>query len=181
MVCTEYNAIHPASDDLTHVSATQWIDDDIREMRHRHRRAASHARDRGFDIVHIHATHAYRQANFLDPRVNKRSNEYDDCLKKSGAADPRTDQGDKGRRGRPLRRDRTEQPCPCRRADRPPERGVDMATAMGLVLADWAQGRPEGQLDFPVTSARSIPFHRFRRAGIGVSVARFGMLDRLER
>lgn len=58
-------------------------------------------------------------------------------------------------------------------------RGVGMATAMGKVLADWALGRPEADLDFPVTPARPIPFHRFRRAGLGATVAAFGVLDRL--
>jgi len=58
-------------------------------------------------------------------------------------------------------------------------RGVGMATAMGRVLAEWAQGRPEGELDFPVTQVRPIPFHRFRRAGLGMTVALYGALDRI--
>lgn len=58
-------------------------------------------------------------------------------------------------------------------------RGVGMASVMGKVLADWALGRPEAELDFPVTPARPIPFHRFRRAGLGATVAAFGVLDRL--
>ncbi|MGI1660668.1 NAD(P)/FAD-dependent oxidoreductase [Palleronia sp. KMU-117] len=58
-------------------------------------------------------------------------------------------------------------------------RGVAMATAMGRLLADWAQGRPEADLGFPVTEARTIPFHRFRRLGLGPTVAAFSVLDRL--
>ena len=50
-------------------------------------------------------------------------------------------------------------------------RGVGMATAMGKVLADWAAGRAEARLDFPITPARAIPFHRFRSIGIGAVVA----------
>lgn len=58
-------------------------------------------------------------------------------------------------------------------------RGVGMATALGKVLADWATGRPEAELDFPVTQARPIPLHRFRRAGVGASIALFRVLDRM--
>jgi len=57
-------------------------------------------------------------------------------------------------------------------------RGVAMATAMGTVLARWAQGVPEAELDFPMTPARPIPFHRFRRIGVGATVATFRLLDR---
>ena len=58
-------------------------------------------------------------------------------------------------------------------------RGVGMATVMGTLLADLAKGMPENELDFPITSARSIPFHRFRRIGLGATVATFRLLDRL--
>ncbi|NIA69350.1 FAD-binding oxidoreductase [Pelagibius litoralis] len=58
-------------------------------------------------------------------------------------------------------------------------RGVGMATAMGRVLAEWAQGRPGAELDFPITAARPIPFHRFRRIALGATVAAFRMLDRV--
>lgn len=57
-------------------------------------------------------------------------------------------------------------------------RGVGMATVMGTILADWARGVPEDALDFPVTQPRPIPFHRFRRLGVGVTVAAFRALDR---
>lgn len=57
-------------------------------------------------------------------------------------------------------------------------RGVGMATVMGRILADWAAGCPEGDLDYPVTRAEPIPFHRFRRIGLGATVALFDVLDR---
>ena len=46
VVCTEYNSIHPSSDDLTHVSASLWDESDIRAHRlmtekvHEHRALA---------------------------------------------------------------------------------------------------------------------------------------------
>ncbi|MCC5984504.1 MAG: FAD-dependent oxidoreductase [Rhodobacteraceae bacterium] len=53
---------------------------DIRDLRHWHRRAALRARDAGFDIVYVYATHGYLLANFLDPRVNNRGDEYGGSL-----------------------------------------------------------------------------------------------------
>ena len=58
-------------------------------------------------------------------------------------------------------------------------RGVGMATAMGSVLADWALGRPEVDLDFPVTPARPIPFHGARRIGLGAAITLYRALDRI--
>ncbi|MCC5974906.1 MAG: FAD-dependent oxidoreductase [Rubellimicrobium sp.] len=141
VVCTEYNSIHPSSDDLPHVSASLWNDDDIRahrlmtdavhghgglagaelwyggarspnhftrevpmdvgslpnsagnpmqtramdkadirNLRHWHRKAAIRARDAGFDIVYVYATHGYLVANFIDPKVNTRGDEYGGSL-----------------------------------------------------------------------------------------------------
>jgi glycine/D-amino acid oxidase-like deaminating enzyme len=57
-------------------------------------------------------------------------------------------------------------------------RGVGMATAMGTVLAKWADGVPSKELDFPMTLAEPIPFHRFRNLGVGMTVASFRLLDR---
>ena len=141
VICTEYNSIHPTSDDLPHVSASLWDDSDIRahslmtdmvhdygslagaelwysgarsanlmtrlpsmdvaslpnlagmpfqtramdktdiaNLRRWHRKAALRARDAGFDVVYVYATHGYLLANFLDPRVNTRSDEYGGSL-----------------------------------------------------------------------------------------------------
>ena len=141
VVCTEYNSIHPTSDDLPHVSASLWDDNDIRahrlmtdavhahgalagaelwyggarssnqftrlvsmdvdslpnlaghpfqtramdktdirNFRRWHRKAAIRARDAGFDIIYVYATHGYLVANFLDPRMNTRSDEYGGSL-----------------------------------------------------------------------------------------------------
>lgn len=141
VVCTEYNSIHPTSDDLPHASAALWNDDDIRAhrlmtdavhehgalagaelwhggarspnnmtrltpmdvaslpnlaghpwqtramdrtdirtLRRWHRKAALRARDAGFDIVYVYATHGYLVANFLDPRMNTRGDEYGGSL-----------------------------------------------------------------------------------------------------
>ena len=53
---------------------------DIRDLRRWHRKAALRARDAGFDIVYVYATHGYLLANFLDPRTNTRSDEYGGSL-----------------------------------------------------------------------------------------------------
>ena len=141
VVCTEYNSIHPSSDDLKHVSASLWDDsdirnhalmtdavhehgalagaelwyggarsanmmtrevsldlasvpntaghpfqtramdkEDIRNLRRWHRKAAFRARDAGFDIVYVYATHTYLLANFLSPNANTRCDEYGGSL-----------------------------------------------------------------------------------------------------
>ncbi|OUS33613.1 NADH:flavin oxidoreductase [Rhodobacterales bacterium 56_14_T64] len=141
VVCTEYNSIHPSSDDLPHPSASLWDDSDVRAhslmtdkvhahgslagaelwyggirtanmmtrevameldsfpngvghpfqtramdktdiktFRHWHRRAALRAKDAGFDIVYVYATHGYLISNFLNPRMNTRSDEYGGSL-----------------------------------------------------------------------------------------------------
>jgi dimethylamine/trimethylamine dehydrogenase len=41
---------------------------DIRDLRRWHRNAALRARDAGFDIVYVYATHGYLVSNFLDRR-----------------------------------------------------------------------------------------------------------------
>jgi dimethylamine/trimethylamine dehydrogenase len=141
VICTEYNSIHPSSDDLPHVSASLWDDSDIRahslmtdmvhehgslagaelwysgarsanlmtrmtamdvssmpnlegqpfqtramdktdirDLRRWHKKAAIRARDAGFDVVYVYATHGYMLANFLDPVANTRSDEYGGSL-----------------------------------------------------------------------------------------------------
>jgi len=58
-------------------------------------------------------------------------------------------------------------------------RGVAMATALGRVLADWASGTPEDQLDFPVTDPRPIPFHFLSKPAVSATVAWYRLRDRL--
>lgn len=58
-------------------------------------------------------------------------------------------------------------------------RGVAMASAMGRVLADWATGTPEAELDFPVTPPRPIPFHFLRKPAVIATVAWSRLQDRL--
>ncbi len=141
VVCTEYNSIHPTSDDLPHAYASLWDDSDVRAhtlmtdavhehgslagaelwyggartpnmmtrlpsmdvdsfpnlaghpfqtramdktdiktFRHWHRRAALRAKDAGFDVVYVYATHGYLISNFLNPRMNTRGDEYGGSL-----------------------------------------------------------------------------------------------------
>lgn len=141
VVCTEYNSIHPSSDDLPHPSASLWDDSDIRahrlmtdkvhehgalagaelwyggirtanlntrevsmdlgsmpnaaghpfqtramdksdirNFRRWHLKAALRAKEAGFDIVYVYATHGYMISNFLNPRMNTRGDEYGGSL-----------------------------------------------------------------------------------------------------
>lgn len=141
VVCTEYNSIHPTSDDMPHIYARMWDDgdvrahrlmteqvhahgalagtelwmgggrvgnldtrlpaldvacvpntaghpfyaramdkSDIRDVRRWHRDAALRAKEAGYDVVYVYATHGYLLANFLNPRLNTRSDEYGGSL-----------------------------------------------------------------------------------------------------
>jgi dimethylamine/trimethylamine dehydrogenase len=53
---------------------------DIRDLRRWHRLAALRAREAGFDIVYVYATHDYLLSRFLSPRFNTRSDEYGGSL-----------------------------------------------------------------------------------------------------
>ena len=57
-------------------------------------------------------------------------------------------------------------------------RGVGVATVMGTILSDRAQGMPGAEIGFSITQPRVIPFRRFRRVGVGLTVAAFRTLDR---
>ncbi len=49
---------------------------DIRELRRWHRDAALRAKEAGFDIVYVYASHFYLLAHFLSPVHNQRTDEY---------------------------------------------------------------------------------------------------------
>ena len=49
---------------------------DILELRRWHRNAALRAKQAGFDIVYVYATHQYLLDNFLNPGLNTRTDEY---------------------------------------------------------------------------------------------------------
>jgi dimethylamine/trimethylamine dehydrogenase len=49
---------------------------DIRNVRMWHRNAALRAKEAGFDIVYVYATHGYLISQFLSPKTNKRLDEY---------------------------------------------------------------------------------------------------------
>lgn len=49
---------------------------DIKNFRQWHRKAARRAKEAGFDIVYVYATHTYLLDQFLDPAVNTRNDEY---------------------------------------------------------------------------------------------------------
>ncbi len=53
---------------------------DIRELRRWHRNAALRAKQAGFDIVYVYATHGYLLARMSSPRFNTRTDEYGGSL-----------------------------------------------------------------------------------------------------
>ncbi len=53
---------------------------DIRDLRRWHRNAALRAKEAGFDIVYVYATHGYLLSQFLSPIHNHRADEYGGCI-----------------------------------------------------------------------------------------------------
>ncbi len=53
---------------------------DIRELRKWHRNAALRAKQAGFDVVYVYATHGYLLSNFLSSQTNTRIDEYGGSL-----------------------------------------------------------------------------------------------------
>jgi len=53
---------------------------DIKQVRQWHRKAALRAKNAGFDIVYVYATHGYLLSHFLSPVTNTRTDEYGGSL-----------------------------------------------------------------------------------------------------
>jgi dimethylamine/trimethylamine dehydrogenase len=53
---------------------------DIRDLRLWHREAALRAKEAGFDVVYVYATHGYLLSHFLSPETNTRTDEYGGSL-----------------------------------------------------------------------------------------------------
>jgi dimethylamine/trimethylamine dehydrogenase len=75
---TRYTPLGPESVPVnTNPLQSQRMDKaDIREYRGWHRAAVGRARQAGFDIIYVYAAHTYLLAQFLDPVLNRRSDEY---------------------------------------------------------------------------------------------------------
>lgn len=58
-------------------------------------------------------------------------------------------------------------------------RGVAMATVLGKVLADWASGVAEKDLNFPVTRVRPIPFYFLRKPAVTAMITWSRLKDKL--
>ena len=75
---------------------------DIRDLRRWHRNAALRAREAGFDIVYVYATHGYLVSNFLDPARQHAQRRVRRVAGEPDAAGSRADRGHQGGRRRSL-------------------------------------------------------------------------------
>ncbi len=64
----------------TPVQCQQMDKADIAQLRRWHRDAALRARQAGFDIIYVYAAHTYLLAQFLNPLINQRSDDYGGSL-----------------------------------------------------------------------------------------------------
>ncbi|TGQ68505.1 FAD-binding oxidoreductase [Mesorhizobium sp. M00.F.Ca.ET.186.01.1.1] len=60
-------------------------------------------------------------------------------------------------------------------------RGVGLMSALGRRMADYLAGGDPGQLPFPLSPIRPIPFHAFRQIGVAATIAWYRALDAFER
>ncbi|RWK11245.1 FAD-dependent oxidoreductase [Mesorhizobium sp.] len=60
-------------------------------------------------------------------------------------------------------------------------RGVGLMSALGKRLANYLASGDLGQLPFPLSPIRPIPFHAFRQVGVAATITWYRMLDALER
>ncbi|MCV6575058.1 MAG: FAD-binding oxidoreductase [Cohaesibacter sp.] len=60
-------------------------------------------------------------------------------------------------------------------------RGVAMASSLGKVAADAVHGIDKGNLDFPVTSPKPIPFYFMRRYAVAAAIAWSRLCDKIGR
>ena len=59
-------------------------------------------------------------------------------------------------------------------------RGVGMGSMMGRILAEYALGKPAGDLAFPVTTPRTYPLHRFHALGVSAAIKWHALMDHFE-
>lgn len=62
------------------IQCQAMLKEDIRELRRWHREAVQRAKEAGFDIVYVYATHDYLLSQFLSRIMNRRSDEYGGSL-----------------------------------------------------------------------------------------------------
>lgn len=60
-------------------------------------------------------------------------------------------------------------------------RGIGLMVSLGERLARYAASGDASELPLPVAPLRAIPLHRFRRIGVAAQIARYRLLDGLER